>query len=126
MYFTQISRYVLGQFSGWKAFGLFLVWNFLESCFLWMDISIMQIQHGNTCLIIYKRNVHSYSTISWDSRNLDNFSEHNFQNLSINVEAPCSALNEENIQNCKEINAFAAGLFDRNRVRQFFRKLVKH
>ena len=76
----------------------------------------MQIQHGNTCLIIYKRNVHSYGTISWDSRNLDNFSEHNFQNLSMNVVTPTLALNEENIQNGKEINAFAAGLFDRNRV----------
>ena len=34
----------------------------------------------------------------------------------MNVVAPTLALNEENIQNGKEINAFAAGLFDRNRV----------
>ena len=32
----------------------------------------------------------------------------------MNVVAPTLALNGENIQNGKEINAFAAGLFDRN------------
>ena len=54
--------------------------------------------------------------MSQDSKNLDNFREHNFRNLSMNVGAPTPALNEENIQNGKEINTIAAGLFERNRV----------